>query len=85
MGDVLAVFRSRSQAMDFNARLKGAGVRCVLINTPSAAGVGCGLSVRFEYTSLARVQSILRAGRYSAFFGFFATQNAYGGTYFRRI
>ena len=71
--------------MDFNSRLKSAGVRCALINTPKAAGVGCGLSVKFDRTALSRAQNAVRAGRYSAFYGFYSTQNAYGTGVFRRL
>ena len=46
MTEVLAVFRSRSQAIDCNARLKAAGIPANLINTPREANIGCGLSVK---------------------------------------
>lgn len=85
MGDLLAVFKSRSQAMDLRSRLTAAGVRCELINTPKAANAGCGLSVKFDRAAFPRVSAAVRAGRYSAFYGFFTLLNVYGGTSVRRI
>ena len=40
---VLAVFRSRSQTLDFLSRLRSAGVPSQAVNTPREAGVGCGI------------------------------------------
>lgn len=85
MGDLLAVFKSRSQAMDLYSRLSAARIRCAIVNTPKAANVGCGLSVKFDRAALQRVTNIVRAGRYSAFYGFFTLLNAYGGTSVRRL
>ncbi len=51
MTEILAVFRSRSQAADCNTRLKNFGIPTSLVNTPKEANVGCGLSVK---TSSAR-------------------------------
>ncbi len=41
---VLAVFRSRSQTLDFLSRLRNAGVPSQAVNTPREAGVGCVIS-----------------------------------------
>ena len=67
---VLAVFRSRAQTLDFVASLKSAGVPVGTVNTPREAGVGCGLSARFEESFLPRAQYCLRKKRYSSFAGF---------------
>ena len=40
MTEILAVFRSRSQAIDCNSRLKRYGISATLINTPKEANVG---------------------------------------------
>ena len=85
MIDVLAVFRSRSQAIDCNARLKAAGVPANLINTPREANIGCGLSVKFPQNTYERVRMIVRRGNYSAFYGFYRVQNNYGRIIFGRI
>ena len=85
MTEILAVFRSRSQAIDCNAKLKAAGVSAALINTPKEANIGCGLSVKFELNMLNRVRMIVKRWNYSAFYGFFRMQNNYGRIIFGRI
>ena len=85
MTEVLAVFRSRSQAIDCNARLRAAGISANLINTPREANIGCGLSVKIPQNFLARAKQIIAKGRYSAFYGFLRMQNSYGATFIGRI
>lgn len=85
MNEILAVFRSRSQAADCNARLKSYGVYASLINTPKEAGVGCGLSIKFPESVFVRAKAIIKGGNYSAFYGFYAMKIVYGRTYYGRI
>ena len=85
MTEVLAVFRSRSQAIDCNARLRAAGIPANLINTPREANIGCGLSVKIPFNMLERARVIVRNGKYSALYGFYRIQNNYGRTIFGRI
>ena len=66
---MLAVFRSRAQALDALTLLRGAGVPAQAVSTPKEAGVGCGISVRFEGKFLPRVRALLSARRYSAMWG----------------
>lgn len=85
MTEILAVFRSRSQAIDCNARLRAAGISVSLINTPREANIGCGLSVKIPQNGYERSRIIIRNARYSAFYGFYRLQNNYGRTIFGRI
>lgn len=85
MTEILAVFRSRSQAIDCNARLRAAGIPTNLVNTPKEANVGCGLSVKIPHTMLDRARLVVRSGGYSAFYGFYKTVTAYGNTFIGRI
>lgn len=85
MIEFLAVFRSRSQAIDCNARLNAAGVPVNLINTPREANIGCGLSIKVPQNMLERVKFLVRQGNYSAFYGFYRMQTAYGRTTFGKI
>ena len=85
MTEVLAVFRSRSHAIDCNARLRMAGVPVSLINTPSEANIGCGLSIKFTQNVFERARVIIRNANYSAFYGYFRMQTTYGRTIFGRI
>ena len=85
MTEILAVFRSRSQAVDCNSRLRRGGIPSNLINTPKEAGVGCGLSVKFPQNMEMRAKAIIFGGRYSAFYGFMTMSTVYGRTTFKRF
>ncbi|MCH5143215.1 MAG: DUF3343 domain-containing protein [Clostridiales bacterium] len=83
MTEILAVFRSRSQAMDCNSRLRRGGIPSSLINTPKEAGVGCGLSVKFPQSTEKSARALISGGRYSAFYGYMIVNINYGRTTFR--
>ncbi|MCH5149016.1 MAG: DUF3343 domain-containing protein [Clostridiales bacterium] len=83
MTDILAVFRSRSQAVDCNSRFRRGGIPSNLINTPKEAGVGCGLSVKFPQNMETRARALVSSGRYSAFYGFMIVNTNYGRTTFK--
>ena len=85
MTEILAVFRSRSQAIDCNSRLKRYGISATLINTPKEANVGCGLSLKFYENVLNRAKPVILSGNYSAFYGFYMMKNVYGRTFFGRV
>lgn len=75
---ILAIFRSRAQAVDCNIRLKSSGITAELINTPKEANIGCGLSIKIPHAVADRAKMIIRKGNYSAFYGFFVLSNTYG-------
>ena len=75
---ILAIFRSRSQAVDCNIRLKSFGIAAELINTPKEANIGCGLSIKIPYDYIERAKQIIKRANYSAFYGFFVMQYTYG-------
>ena len=75
---ILAIFRSRSQAVDCNIRLKSFGVAAELINTPREANIGCGLSIKIPHDLANRAKMIIRKANYSAFYGYFVVQQTYG-------
>lgn len=56
----IAAFRSRLHVMHFERLLQARGVRAVIVTTPRAVSVGCGLSVRFDESALDRVRSLIR-------------------------
>lgn len=70
MTEMLAVFRSRSQAIDCMTRMRAFNIAAQLINTPKEAGVGCGLSLKFPMSAAARVKSIISKLNYSSFYGY---------------
>ena len=65
----LALFSSRSQTLDCIAHLRGMGVPARAVATPKEAGVGCGLSAKFEEGFLPRVKLLLLRRPYSSFAG----------------
>lgn len=66
----LAVFRSRAQTLDFVAVLRSGGVPASAVSTPKEAGVGCGISARFDGQFLNRARYFLGKKNYSSFAGF---------------
>lgn len=78
MTEILAVFRSRSHAIDCNRKLRTFNIPSQLINTPREANVGCGLSVKFPATAFIRAKTIISRENYSSFYGYMKIQN-YGG------
>lgn len=82
---VLAVFRSRSQTIDFASRLQRYGVNVQTVNTPKEAQVGCGLSAKFDFSALRQARFILQNVRYSSFVGLYKWGNGYGGTAFTPV
>ncbi len=75
MTEQIAVFRSRTQAIECNARLRAHGVPSALINTPKEANIGCGLSIKFPQNMFPRVRSIILNAGFSAFYGFLKIKN----------
>ena len=57
---VLAVFRSRTQVMEFRDYMKTGGVDCRIMNTPAEAHVGCGICAAFPYSYLAYAKTVVR-------------------------
>ena len=75
---ILAIFRSRSQAVDCNIRLKRYGVEGELINTPKEANIGCGLSIKIPHNFMDKAKGIIKRANYSAFYGYFVVQQTFG-------
>ena len=70
MTDMLAIFRSRSQAIDCMTKMRALNIPAQLINTPKEANVGCGLSLKFPNSAATRVKSIISRMNYSSFYGY---------------
>ncbi|MFQ7034828.1 MAG: putative Se/S carrier-like protein [Candidatus Borkfalkia sp.] len=49
---ILAVFRSRSQALDFISKLRANGLSATAVSTPKEANVGCGISAKINEAEL---------------------------------
>ena len=70
MTEILAVFRSRSQAIDCMTKMRALNIPAQLINTPKEANVGCGLSLKFPQNAANRVKNVISRVNYSAFYGY---------------
>lgn len=78
MKNILAVFRSRSQALDFISKLRQNGIPAAAVSTPKEANVGCGISARINEAELPRARALAARYRFSAFVGFYAFEFKYG-------
>lgn len=67
---VLAVFKSRAQTLDFVSLLRSGGVVASAVNTPKEAGVGCGISAKFDERFFPRVRLMLSKRNCTSFAGF---------------
>lgn len=68
---ILAVFRSRSNSLDYFEKLNNYGVPATTVPAPKEAKIGCGLCVKFDVRYYARAEALLKIGRYSTFKGFY--------------
>ena len=64
---VLAVFKSRAQTLDFVSLLRSGGVVASAVNTPKEAGVGCGISAKFDERFFPREKLYLLRGFYAPY------------------
>ncbi|MBQ8375321.1 MAG: DUF3343 domain-containing protein [Clostridia bacterium] len=71
---ILAVFRSRSQSLDFAQRLLSYGIPAETVSAPKEARIGCGLCVRFDQREFARANAVLKMGKYSTFKGYYKSE-----------
>ncbi len=68
---MLAVFRSRTETLNFASLLKSYGVRCSVVNTPRKINVSCGISVSFSANDVVFAKQILARRRFDTFAGIF--------------
>ncbi len=71
MREFFVAFRSRSDAMRFYEEAVSYRLPARIINTPSSAGSGCGLSVKMLAKNLGRARAILERMRTDSVIGFF--------------
>ncbi len=81
----IAVFKSRSQVMNFANLLRANNIPCAIINTPSNLGKTCGLSVKFLYDYFPKIQNLLRRNNFRSFDGFYEVTNNFNGTNIQKI
>ncbi|HIU21917.1 MAG TPA: DUF3343 domain-containing protein [Candidatus Limadaptatus stercorigallinarum] len=71
MREFFIAFRSRSDAMRFYEELATYRIPARIINTPSSAGTGCGLSVKLLVKNLGQARAVLERMRLTSAVGFF--------------
>ena len=71
MREFFVVFRSRSEAARYYEQLATYRISATLINTPSSASAGCGLSVKCLVRHLPIAMQILDRGHYTSVAGRF--------------
>ena len=71
MGYVLAVFRSRTETLNFASYLRSYNVKCMVVNTPRNINVSCGISVKFSSAELPIARNIIARRSFSTFAGFY--------------
>ena len=75
----IAVFRSRTQVMEFIDAMRRAGIACYSVNTPSEARIGCGISAKFSVAYLKKAENVILQNRLGSFRGFFLIDRSVGG------
>ncbi|MDR3216034.1 MAG: DUF3343 domain-containing protein [Clostridiaceae bacterium] len=68
---MVAAFRLRSHTVKFYQLLKSYRIGAVVVNTPRALSVGCGLSVKFLRSAEKKVSIILNRNYLSSYIGTF--------------
>ncbi|MBR1867779.1 MAG: DUF3343 domain-containing protein [Clostridia bacterium] len=67
----IAVFRSRTNTMEFIDQMTRAGIICRPVNTPTAMKVGCGVSARFSCVYKGVAEKIIKNYSLGTFVGFY--------------
>lgn len=68
---VLAVFRSRTEALTFSNILSSYGVNVSIVSTPKRISVSCSLSIKFDARFQDVASDILSRRKFDTFVGFF--------------
>lgn len=71
MREFFIAFRSRAEAVRYYELLLSYHISCKLINTPSSAKVGCGLSVKLFAKDMQQAKVALQRGKFPSAIGFY--------------
>lgn len=82
---VVAVFNSRTQALQFAEVLRRMGVSCHIINTPREISNSCGLAVMFLTSKLNRARVVVGGGNYTGFKGFYNKKVTNNGVVYEKV
>ncbi len=68
---MIAVFRARTETINFANLLRSYGVNVTIINTPRQINVSCGISVKFNIAYRERAREVISRRRFDTFAGFY--------------
>ena len=68
---MLAVFRSRTETLNFASLLRSYGANATVVNTPRKINVSCGISVKFGQGDLNIAKLIISRRNFNTFAGFY--------------
>ena len=68
---ILAVFRSRTETLNFASLLRSYRVPCSVVNTPRSINVSCGISVKFGNSDIETAKMVMARRGFTTFAGFF--------------
>lgn len=71
MRELIAVFKSRRDAMQFGMMMGKRGIKVQAISTPAKVGSTCDLSVRFPRGAYGIAEMVLSRGEFQSFRGFY--------------
>ena len=82
---ILAVFRSRTETLNFASLLRSYGQIASIISTPRECGSGCGICVKFMPNVLGGARRLVAQKQYETFSGFFSVKIVNGRQELTRI
>ena len=68
---ILAVFRSKTETLNFASILRSYRIPCTIVNTPRTINVACGISVKFSGEHQSTASMIISRRMFSTFAGFY--------------
>ena len=74
----IAVFRSRTQVLEFIDGMRRNGISCSAVNTPSEAHVGCGISAKFSVPYLKKAEDYIFRNMPHSFRGIYLIDRSVG-------
>ncbi|MBQ7642609.1 MAG: DUF3343 domain-containing protein [Clostridia bacterium] len=67
----IAVFRSRTQVLEFIDYMTAAGIYASAVNTPVEAHIGCGISAKFYAAHIGYAKEVVARKGIGGFVGFY--------------
>lgn len=68
---MIAVFRARTETINFANLLRSYGVNVTIINTPRQINVSCGISVKFNPAYSKKANEVILRRKFDTFAGFY--------------